>query len=352
MNFQRLLYIWFVSAIALFSLLGQANVWLSPSSNALLAIGYRALLIFVPVLLLWFQRQAFTACLFLSITGIVMVWFAKHIYVEWLGIVCFSIGISVLGYLTKTQAAVTEEGAGLNKIMLNIGGLVAGVVLMINFEYRNGFYLSMVLLFLSILPFAWSLEVNQASSSDQKLRKIWCAHQKSIWILAGLITGIKLFAVFTILPQYLIKTLGELPHWYGAMMIANGLLLTVFQMPVTRFIKSIHVSNTISYMTLLFVGMFTLAVPQWFEAHTFIGAFIWIMVLSLSECALSFIDHAAKQADGLLLKELFVGFGAGYSVLCMRFIPEQLNVLVIAGSGVCMLCIWALLTHRTQNVEG
>ena len=61
-SLQRLLYIRFVSAIALFALLGQANVWLSPSSNVLLAIGYRALLIFVPVLLFWCQRQTLVAC--------------------------------------------------------------------------------------------------------------------------------------------------------------------------------------------------------------------------------------------------------------------------------------------------
>lgn len=350
-NLWRLLYIRFVTAIALFALLGQANVWLSPSSNVLLAVGYRALLILVPVLLFWFQRQTLTVCLFLSVTGIVVLWFAEHIYVEWLGIVCFSIGISVLGYLTKMQAAVTEEGAGLNKIMLNVGSLVAGAVLMLNFEHQSAFYLVTVILLFSILPSAWGLEVNQASSSDKKLRGLWRINQKSIWILAGLITGIKLFAVFTILPQYLMNTLGELPRWYGALIIANGLLLTIFQLPVTRLIKWLPVSNTTLYMLLLFMGMFTLAVPQWFQAHTFIGALVWIAVLSLSECALSFIDHAAKQADGLLLKELFVGFGAGYAVLCMRLTPEQFNAQIIASSGVLMLCAWSLLIHRKNTLE-
>lgn len=347
----RLLYIRFVTAIALFALLGQANVWLSPSSNVLLAIGYRALLVLVPVLLFWCQRQTLTVCLFLSVTGIIVLWFAEHIYIEWFGIVCFSIGISVLGYLTKTQAAVTEEGAGLNKIMLNIGSLVAGAVLMLKFEHESAFYLAMVLLLLSILPLAWGLEVDQASSSDKKLKGLWHVSQKSVWILAGLITGIKLFAVFTILPQYIISTSGELPRWYGALIIANGLLLTLLQLPVTRLIKWLPLSNTFSYMSLLFIGMFTLAVPQWFEAHTFLGALIWIAVLSLSECALSFIDHAAKQADGLLLKELFVGFGAGYAVLCMRLAPEQLSALIIATSGVLMLFVWALLIHRRNTLE-
>lgn len=347
----RLLYVRFVTAIALFALLGQANVWLSPSSNVLLAVGYRALLVLVPVLLFWFQRQTLTVCLFLSITGIVVLWFAEHIYVEWLGIICFSIGISVLGYLTKTQVAVTEEGAGLNKVMLNVGSLVAGAVLMLNFEHESTFYLMMVILLLSILPSAWRLEVDQASSTDKKLRRLWQVSQKPVWILAGLITGIKLFAVFTILPQYIISTSGELPRWYGALIIVNGLLLTLLQLPVTRFIKWLPVSNTLSYMSLLFIGMFTLAVPQWFEAHTFWGALIWIAVLSLSECALSFIDHAAKQADGLLLKELFVGFGAGYAVLCMRLAPEQLNALIIASSGVLMLFAWALLILRRNTLE-
>ncbi|KOO15553.1 hypothetical protein AKJ18_09110 [Vibrio xuii] len=347
----RLLSIRFASAIALFALLGQANIWLSPSSNVLLAVGYRALLVLVPVLLFWFQRQTLTVCVFLSMTGIVVLWSAEHIYVEWLGILSFSIGISILGYLTKTQAAVTEEGAGLNKIMLNVGSLVAGAVLMLNFEHQSAFYVSMVILLLSILPVAWRLEVDRASSSDKRLQGILHIEQKPIWVLAGLITGIKLFAVFSILPQYLINTLGELPRWYGALIIANGLLLTVFQLPVTRLIKWLSVSNTFSYMTLLFVGMFTLAVPQWFEAHTLWGALVWVAVLSLSECALSFIDHAAKKADGLLLKELFVGFGAGYAVLCMRAIPEQFNAFIIAGSGVLMLCTWALLIHRRNTLE-
>lgn len=349
-NLLRLLYIRFVSAIALFALLGQANIWLSPSSNVLLAVGYRALLVLVPVLLFWFHRQTLTVCLFLSVTGMAMLWGAEHIYVEWVGIICFSIGVSVLGYLTKTQAAVTEEGAGLNKIMLNVGSLVAGAVLMLNFEQQNTFYLSMMILMLSMLPSAWRLELDRASLSDKKLKGLLHINQKPIWMLAGLITGIKLFAVFTILPQYLIKTLGELPSWYGALIIANGLLVTIFQLPITRVIKWLPFSNTISYMTLLFVGIFTLAVPQWFEAHTFLGAFIWVAVLSLSECALSFIDHAAKQADGLLLKELFVGFGAGYAVLCMRMPLGQLNSLIIAVSGMLMLCIWALLVYRRNTL--
>ncbi|MFA0112157.1 hypothetical protein AB4407_00460 [Vibrio sp. 10N.261.46.E11] len=284
-------------------------------------------------------------------TGIVVLWSAEHIYVEWLGIISFSIGISILGYLTKTQAAVTEEGASLNKIMLNVGSLVAGALLILNFEHQSAFYVSMVILLLSILPAAWGLEVDRASSSDKRLQGLFRIEQKPIWVLAGLITGIKLFAVFSILPQYLINALGELPRWYGALIIANGLLLTVFQLPVTSLIKWLPVSNTLSYMTLLFVGMLTLAVPHWFEVHTLWGALIWVAVLSLSECALSFIDHAAKQADGLLLKELFVGFGAGYAVLCMRAFPVQFNALIIAGSGVLMLCTWALLIHRRNTLK-
>lgn len=347
----RLLYIRFASAIALFAILGQANIWLSPSSNVLLAVGYRALLVLVPILLFCFQKQALTACLFLSVGGLVVLCSAEHAYIEWLGIILISIGISSLGYLTKTQAAVTEEGASLNKIMLNVGSLVAGAVLMLNFEHRGAFYMSMVFLLLSILPAAWRLEVDRASSSDKRLQGLLHIEQKPIWMLAGLITGIKLFAVFSILPQYLINTLGELPRWYGALIITNGLLLAIFQLPVTRLIKWLPVSNTLSYMTLLLVGMFTLATPQWFEAHTLWGALVWVAVLSLSECALSFIDHAAKKADGLLLKELFVGFGAGYAVLCMRVIPDQFNAFIIAGSGVLMLCTWALLIHRKNTLE-
>ncbi|HIE4969112.1 TPA: hypothetical protein ACXNMF_003968, partial [Klebsiella aerogenes] len=47
----QLLLLRMVSAIALFSLLGQANVWLDTTSNALLAFGYRFLLILTPLTL-------------------------------------------------------------------------------------------------------------------------------------------------------------------------------------------------------------------------------------------------------------------------------------------------------------
>lgn len=196
----QLLLLRMVSAIALFSLLGQANVWLDTASNALLAFGYRFLLILTPLTLGLFGQRALIVTLSVSLLGIVLLALNVATGVNWLAVVLFSYGVAVLGYIVKNDAARTPAGAANNKIMLNLGSLCAGLLLLYPHWSPLLFYIVIAALLLVCLPTARHFSLSSDLTAQTLLTKNFAKSGKLKWVLAGIVTGVKLFAVFSIMP--------------------------------------------------------------------------------------------------------------------------------------------------------
>ncbi|CAM3892467.1 hypothetical protein RABR111495_17375 [Rahnella bruchi] len=336
----QLLLLRMISAIALFSLLGQANVWLDATSNALLAFGYRFLLILTPLTLALFGKRALIATVFASLLGLILLSLNIMNIFNWLAVILFSYGVAVLGFIVKNDAAKTPAGAANNKIMLNLGSLCAGLLLLYPHWMPVEFYLIMGLLLLLCLPaarrFSLSGEVTTQSMIKSNARK----PGKFKWVLAGVVTGIKLFAVFSILPQEILAHRPQLPGWYGVMIILNSAIVALLQIPVMKLIERSGSRAMLLSMAIILSGLIVLAVPGLFQVHTFAGAFVWLAFLSIAECGLSYIDYCAAQDNALLIKELSVSLGAGLTVLVMRFFPVSVNTEILSVISIAALFIW------------
>jgi hypothetical protein len=345
----QLLLLRMVSAIALFSLLGQANIWLDATSNALLAFGYRFLLILTPLTLGLFGKRALIATLSISLSGIVLLALNAAPVVNWLAVILFSYGVAVLGYIVKNDAAKTPVGAANNKIMLNLGSLFAGILLLYPHWSPLLFYIVIALLLLICLPtarhFSLSTDVTAQSLLANSLRK----PGQFKWVLAGIVTGIKLFAVFSILPQEILSHRQTLPAWYGMMIIFNSAIVALIQMPLMRLINRCGDKAMLLSMAIILLGLMVLAVPGVFHVYSFWGAALWLTLLSIAECALSYIDYCAAQDNALLIKELSVSLGAGLTVLVMRYFPVTINTEVLSLISIISLLLWLWKYKYSSN---
>lgn len=65
----RLFTIRIITAVSLFAVLGKANVWLDTATNSILALGYRALLLLLPLTLLVLGRRSLSVTLLCAAGG-------------------------------------------------------------------------------------------------------------------------------------------------------------------------------------------------------------------------------------------------------------------------------------------
>lgn len=345
----QLLLLRMVSAIALFSLLGQANVWLDATSNALLAFGYRFLLILTPLTLGLFGKRALLATLSVSVLGILLLALNVATAINWLAVVLFSYGVAVLGYIVKNDAAKTPAGAANNKIMLNLGSLCAGLLLLYPHWSPLLFYIVMAVLLLICLPTARRFHLSGEVSTLTLLGNHAGKSGKLKWVLAGIVTGIKLFAVFSILPQEILAHRQALPAWYGVMIIFNSAIVAVIQMPLMKLINRSGNKAMLVSIIIILVGLVVLAMPGAFYVHTFWGATVWLTLLSIAECALSYVDYCAAQDNALLIKELSVSLGAGITVLVMRYLPDTINTELLSLISIVSLLAWLWKYQYSTN---
>lgn len=256
----QLLLLRMVSAIALFSLLGQANVWLDTASNALLAFGYRFLLILTPLTLGLFGQRALIVTLSVSLLGIVLLALNVATGVNWLAVVLFSYGVAVLGYIVKNDAARTPAGAANNKIMLNLGSLCAGLLLLYPHWSPLLFYIVIAALLLVCLPTARHFSLSSDLTAQTLLTKNFAKSGKLKWVLAGIVTGVKLFAVFSILPQEILVHRQTLPAWYGMMIIFNSAIVALIQIPLMALINRSGDKAMLMSIVIILLGLIVLAV--------------------------------------------------------------------------------------------
>lgn len=329
-----------ISAIALFSLLGQANTWLDATSNALLAFGYRFMLVLTPLTLTLFGQRALIITLLASLLGLLILSVNMTTALNWLAVLLFSYGVAVLGFIVKNDAARTPSGAANNKIMLNLGSLCAGLLLLYPHWKPTVFYLAIGLLLLACLPAARGFRFSSEMTTPDLIKSKIGISGGVTWVLAGVVTGIKLFAVFSILPQEILAHSTVLPSWYGMMIILNSGVVAVLQIPVMRLIERSGAHAMLLAMAIILSGLLVLAVPELFHVYTFVGAFIWLTLLSVAECGLSYIDYCAAQENALLIKEVSVSLGAGLTVIVMRCFPTTISAKMLFVISVLSLITW------------
>lgn len=345
-------FIRLVTAACFFTLLGKANIWLNPVSNAILAVGYRSFLVLSPGFSRLTKQFAIAAALLFSGIGVLLL----LMHGKWsiiLGAIILGVGVSVSGYLIRAVAAETPKGAAHNKMVANIGSLIAGLILMLSFHSRALFFAIGAIIFMALSLLAASTTRKQKTITLTAPKKFdFC---KTVgWVLCGLGVGIKLFGVFSVLPQFLIAKIGYLPFWYGIMIFINSIAIILFQLPIIHFIGRFgHNNQAIKItLTIMFFGMLLIAFPKFFFVEWFFGALLWTILLSLVECAASYLDVEGSKSGFLLIKETSIGLGGGLTVLASRCIPVVNSSMVIGSLGfVSILIAWVLLCKDVTCVE-
>lgn len=330
-------FIRFVTATCLFSFLGKANLWLNPFSNILLAFGYRFFLIFSPL----FDRLKKSYAIALSIfsAGLGSLFFlSSSTLLLLLGAFLVALGLSVSGYLIKLGVAESASGAAWNKIALNAGSLLAGLILLLSIHSKYIFFGVSAFVLIIISSIALFFIPNESKKIRLSIPSKISIRPLFTWILVGCVTGIKLFAVFSVLPQYLIYQFNYLPHWYGVMVFLNSIVIVLFQMPIIHQIKKIKGDSKIFILLLgsIFIGMFLISFPRLLYAENFFGALVWTSILSVIECMISYFDVQASVKGYLFIKEVSVGLGAGATVLCSRMLIFPYSAWCVGVLGLMM----------------
>lgn len=344
-------FIRFITATFLFAFLGKANIWLNPLSNILLAIGYRFFLILSPIFSKIAGKYAITLALLCSAIGTVLFAF-HHNYILAIGAIFVGIGFSVSGYLIKSEASETPAGAAHNKIALNAGSLLSGVVLLLSINSKHLFFLAsaIILLIISLISFCVS---RKKENIVLPIPKTFCARKWAGWLLVGIAIGIKLFGVLSVLPQYILAHNDSLPNWYGITLFINSGIIILLQLPIIHFVERFKHNNNAFKITLIvmLLGMVLISFPQAFYAYTLIGALVWTTLLSIIECFASYLDVQGSRAGFLFIKEVAVGLGAGITVFFSRCLNEHYSSIVIGSTGIISILLAVLLLYDDFKLQ-
>lgn len=341
----RLFLIRIITAVSLFAVLGKANVWLDTATNSILALGYRALLLLLPLTLLFFGRKALSASLLCAAAGLALLALSKQATLGMLAAMLFAYGIAIAGYLIKSEAAQTKEGAAYNRVAMNTGSLIAGLILLAPELTPTFFFMGAALFVLLCLPIAMGVK-HEASPSIPKASASSQWRNQLPWVIAGTIMGIKLFGVFSILPQAILLESGALPYWYGGMLILNSAVVVFMQVPIMRLIEKTGSLKIFTVIGIIAAGFVVLAIPAAFHVQTLVGALVWVALLSLAECAFSYLDYFSVKQNGMFAKEVALGVGAGLTVLVMRVVPPSHNALLLGCLGIAGIMTWYLMNRK------
>ncbi|MEU3964012.1 hypothetical protein AB0F42_30150 [Streptomyces buecherae] len=342
----------FLSALCLFAVLARANVFLDAYSNTVLVFGYRVLLVFSPLLIRWVGRSAGGVC-FLAAAGGVLLWLVPAAPVHLVAALTVGLGLSVGGYVLKASVSESASGASWNKIALNGGSLLAGgyVAFMNPHWGLTAFLVPLVcVLALSGGLALWAVRGTAHGRAPRLANRPATTLDKIGWALLGVAIGIKLFAVFSILPQYLLQSLGELPPWYGYLVSLNAIVVVALQKPIMKWItnRGTEAARTRLVLVILACCMIVLATPGLFHVELVVGALVWILLCSVAECAASYLDVAASGAGCLFHKEAAAGLGAGLCVALSR-LAGDLGPELIGAVGVMCIATGVVCIHTGRR---
>lgn len=341
----------FITAACLFAFLGKANVWLTPLSNVILAIGYRLFLILSPIFDKVAGKFAVTTALIFAAMGSLLFTFHQNSILI-IGALMVGIGLSVSGYLIKAQAAETPKGAAHNKIALNAGSLISGIILLLAINSKSLFFsIGAFILFASSL-----ISLSQINKKHKEITlttpQAFSIKKSIAWVLVGIAVGIKLFGVFSVLPQYLIQSDSYLPKWYGLMIFLNSSVVIFCQLPIIHWLERFKENNHASKIVFcaMILGMLFIGFPQFFHIQHIINAIIWTVLLSIIECFASYLDVHASRAKFLLIKETAVGIGAGLTVWLSRELHPPYSSLSIGMLDIGAIIIAAILLYDKAKI--
>lgn len=326
-----------VSALCLFWILAEANVWLNPTNNVLLVLGYRLFILFTPFLFLFFKHKLTFVAMFILELGIAL-WLLK---LTLIGTICFAIGISVSGYMLKYYSSFSTKGAAGNKIALNLGSILSGCMIALSLDKPAALISCGVLMIISFLSFAKyfhreNIDKFKSQKNHFSLKGVF-SRKGLAWSIIGLCIGVKLISFVSILPQFIILgNQGILPHWFGLVLILNSLIVVTLQMPIMGIVSKL---NRIQAILPLFLGMAVILFSSAFNITSIAGALIWTFTLSIIECSISYLDKLAQDDDCLLLKEASVGLGSALTVYFVRFFPPDKGAIYIGLISIALLLI-------------
>lgn len=346
----HLIIIRVVTAVTLFSVLGEANVWLDTTTNTVLALGYRFGLVLLPLtLMLMGARSLVTALAFMAVGAGLLSVKDGGLAMSLAAACLFSYGAAISGYLIKNVAAQTKRGAANNRVAMNVGSLVAGLVIMIPFLTPVTFFWSVAALVAVCVLIAIPRPVD-TSTIHIKIFQGQSASTLIAWILVGTAMGMMLFGVFSVLPQTILKSgpASEmaLPGWYGLMIILNSLVVVIAQVPSLKLIEKMGRYRMAAIFSFVFMGFALLAFPDLFYVHTLVGAIIWVFLVSIAECAFGHIDYYSVKQKTMFIKEICIGLGAALTVGLMRSVPLPYSSILVGAVGVSSTLAWWLLTRR------
>ena len=333
-----------VSALCLFWILAEANVWLDPLNNVILVLGYRLFILLTPFFFLFFRHKlTFVAMLILEL-GIAL-WLLN---LTMIGTIFFAIGISVSGYMLKYYSSFSTKGAAGNKIALNLGSILSGCMVAFSQSKSTALIACLILMLFSFFSFAKYFKRADISNfkSDKKhfqFNNIF-TKQGVAWAILGFVIGVKLISIVSILPQFAMTgNDGKLPAWFGFMLILNSLIVVVLQVPIMNLVQKL---NKLQAILPLFIGMLIILLSPALNISTVAGAFLWTFALSIVECCLSYLDKLSQDDSCLLIKEACVGVGSAATVYFVRFFSPHVGAIYIGSISIILLLISLGIFYR------
>lgn len=338
-----------ISALCLFMILAEANLWLNPLNNIILVLGYRLFILFTPILFLFFKhRLTFLAFIFAEFG--ILFWLTHY---PLLGTILFCIGISISGYMLKFYSSFSARGAAGNKIALNLGSIFSGILV----SATQNFYLLLIFSFAAMLTSFFSFthyyhreKIYQfkSSTSSFNIKRIF-TKSGIAWAMIGFITGVKLISIVSVLPQFIISTHhGKLPAWYGYMLILNSIIVVSLQIPIMNKIQ--HFNKIIALIPLA-IAMIIIMFSASIGISSFTSALCWTISLSLIECAISYLDKLSQDDGVLLIKEATVGIGCAACVFCVRYFDLAQASFFIGFLSLILLIISMLLFYSEFKLK-
>lgn len=323
----------FLSACCIYLFIAKANVWLDRIDNTILVFGYRFFILLAPFFFLLSRKWIGFFAFLISTIGILF-WFAKFIFI---GTVLFSSGIAVGSYVIKYYAVQTPKGAAYNAVILNFGVFVSGLILVyLHKSFLNiGLGIMLITLICSFFIGNNSTEKSQYIKTDFSFTNLKMLRGIA-WAIVGLVSGIEFISMFSILPQYLIAYYHVLPNWYGWVMPLSSLTVILLQTPIMRLMQHFNLQQALFVLP---ISMLIVAFPNFFACQFFIGAMLWVFILTLFECAIGYLDTLSVLEGNLLVKETFVGVGMAVTVFIARSLIPFKAALFIAIIGFLMIPI-------------
>ncbi|WP_210235001.1 MFS transporter [Allorhizobium terrae] len=334
-----------ITAVTLFAVLGEANVWLDTTTNTILALGYRFGLVLLPLTMSLVGARSLVVALAFMAAGAGLLSTSGGLASSIAAACLFSYGAAVSGYLIKNVAAQSKRGAANNRVAMNVGSLVAGVVVMLPFLTSVSFFWGAAGLVAICMMIAVPRPVD---TSTVHVKIFQGQHPATLlaWVLVGTAMGMMLFSIFSVLPQTILKSGQALPAWYGSMIILNSVVVVLMQVPSLKLIEMLGRYRMPGIFAFILMGFTLLAFPDLFYVHTVIGATIWVVLVSIAECAFGHIDYYSVKQKTMFIKEICIGLGAGLTVVLMRTVPFPYSAMVVGALGISFTLSWWLLTHR------